>query len=640
MKQGKTKAKSVPLPNAADAKSLHKLQISLAILVALFAFVLYSQTIGHDYTLDDNAGVFKNKVTTQGIAGIPTLLTTDYWYGFKDTFRGPIYRPASLIVFAVVWQFFPNSPHALHFVTILFYALTCFVLFRVLSLLFKKYNLLFPFICALLYAAHPIHTEVVANIKSLDEILCFLFGLLSIGSIIKYADTKALSSLILSCLFLFLSLLSKETGITFLLIIPLTLFFFRDSSLKKILSVSMFLAAVTIVYFIIRMIVLKDVVVNPTVATAVLNNTLYAAPDFLSREATPLFILMKYIFLLIFPHPLSCDYNFSQIKICSFTNLQALLGLVMYVGMLSFAIIYGRKKKSILAFGILFYLITLSPVSNIFMVIGATMAERFLFIPSLGFCILLTYFLIRITKTDYIKSKYKSISNIFSQNAKLFAIVFVILGLYGIKTFSRNNDWQNNVTLYASAVKTSPNSATANRIYGSELTDAVKNSSNQKNKLDTFAIAKTYLRRSIAIYPAIYDAFSTLGSIYYIENQTDSALFYYQEELKLRKDDVDVNYNVGITLNKMDRNAEAIKALLHTIALSPQHEDAYYYLAASYTNLNDFQNGYKYFSKVIELNPKRGDAYYYCGLILKELGNPSKSKEYLDQAAALGYVPK
>ena len=88
MKQGKTKAKSVPLPNAADAKSLHKLQISLSIIVALFAFILYIQSVGNDFALDDMSLIKDNKLTTQGFAGIPTILHTDILYGI--TYNMPI----------------------------------------------------------------------------------------------------------------------------------------------------------------------------------------------------------------------------------------------------------------------------------------------------------------------------------------------------------------------------------------------------------------------------------------------------------------------------------------------------------------------------------------------------------------------
>ena len=639
MKQGKPKAKSVTLPNAADAKSHHKLQISLAILVALFAFVLYSQSIGYNYTLDDHPAIDQNKLTTQGIAGIPTLLTTDYWYGYKDEFRGAVYRPTSLILFAVVWQFFPNSPHILHFIMVLMFALTCYFLFKTLCAMFKNYNLLFPFICALLFAAHPLHTEVVNSIKSMDEILCLFFSMLALFHIFKYLDGKSIIHLVFSTICFFLSLLSKETGITFLVIIPLAIYFFTNLSLKKNLKIALLFVAITCIYLLLRMYILKDIHPNITYVKNVLNNSLNAAPNYMSQLATTFYIMLRYIFLLIFPHPLSSDHNFAQIKIYTLSDPIALVSILFYIAIGIYAVL-NFKKKSLISFAILFYLITIAPVSNIFFLIGTSMAERFVFIPSLGFCILLAYFLLRISKTNVIKTKFKSISTFFSQNAKLFAIVFVILGLYGIKTYSRSKDWKDNLTLFLSAVQISPNSATSNRMYANQLVESVKNSKNNKNLIDTFNIAKHYYKKSLEIYAKQSEPLFKLGVIYYMENNFDSAYFYQKQGIEKKNTDPEDNYNYGKTLNKLLKYDEAIEASNRAIKANPKHEGANFNLAVSYTNKRDYDNGIKYLTKVIELNPKRGEAYYYLGLIFKGKGDAIKSKEYLDKAAALGAASK
>jgi hypothetical protein len=134
----------------------------------------------------------------------------------------------------------------------------------------------------------------------------------------------------------------------------------------------------------IRSVVFKDLPANIGITTSILNNTLNAAPDNSSKYATIFYVLLRYIVLLIFPHPLSCDYNFAQIKIQTLSDPAAMIGVIVYFGLGIYALIKFRKK-SIVAFGILFYLITLAPVSNLFFLGGSTMAERFMYIPSLGF---------------------------------------------------------------------------------------------------------------------------------------------------------------------------------------------------------------------------------------------------------------
>ena len=118
---------------AADETGTKKLQLILGILIVVFAFLLYAQSINHDYTLDDHKVVDQNSVTTTGLAGIPTILKTDYWYGSgADELRGPVYRPTSLLVYTLVWEFSPNNPQAYHFINVFLYALTCLILFLVL----------------------------------------------------------------------------------------------------------------------------------------------------------------------------------------------------------------------------------------------------------------------------------------------------------------------------------------------------------------------------------------------------------------------------------------------------------------------------------------------------------------------------
>jgi tetratricopeptide (TPR) repeat protein len=632
-----SKVKQVQPKANTDTGISSKLKVYLGIIITVFAFVLYSQSIQHDYTLDDSSVIQENNVTTKGLSAIPTILKTDYWYGSGHNIsRGPIYRPTSLIIFATIWEFSPNSPHIYHFINVLLYSFTCLLLFLTLCKLFKVQNLILPFVCALLYTAHPIHTEVVNSIKSLDEILCFLFGLISIWFLLRYITYQSTLSLILGGISFFLSLISKETGVTFLVIIPLIIFFFAETSLKKIIITFLLLLVLTGIWLIIRTIVFKDLPPNSGNVTSVLNNTLNAAPNQISKYATAFYILLRYIVLLFFPHPLSYDYSFSQIKIQTIGDPAALFGIIVIFGLGIYSIV-SLRKKSFVAFGILFFLITLAPVSNLFFLTASTMAERFLYIPSLGFCIILTYFLIMLTKTENLTSRFKNLFQFFTFNHVLFFIVFGICALYYYKTTTRNKDWKDNLTLFSHDVKISGNSERTNQILGSALMVSVLKSPNKKNQSDTFNLAKTYLKRALEIYPDHYAPLSHLGVIYIYENKLDSAYYYLKKGLILMPNDVDLNFNYGLALFHLKSYDEAKKVLSHTIALSPKHEDAYYNLAALCQNTGEFDKALFYYSKVIELNPNSANAYYNSGVVLKSKGDTNKANEYINKAVSLGY---
>src|ERR1035437_2058956 len=279
-----------------EAAPLINLKPLLGIIIATFAFILYAQSISFDYALDDVTVTKENKVVKKGFGGVPEILTKDYWYGYNNDLRVPEYRPTSLLVLAAESQFFPENPHFSHFINVLLYALTCWLLFLLLCKLFEKQHLIIPFVCSLLYVAHPIHTEVVDNIKSLDEILCFLFFVTSAFFIVKYTSNNSNTSLIFGVIFYFLSLLSKETGITFLVAIPLLLFCFNKGSIKNILSITLILLGVSGLYFIIRYFVLKDI--PQTHLESWLNNSLYSTTDFMIQRATAFGVLVRYIILL------------------------------------------------------------------------------------------------------------------------------------------------------------------------------------------------------------------------------------------------------------------------------------------------------------------------------------------------------
>ena len=223
---------------------------SLSFIIGILAFVLYANTLNHGYTLDDFSVIKENNVVTQGTSGISTILKTSYRYGYLSIQDG-LYRPLSLVMFAVEWQYFPDSPSVSHFINVLFYSLTGVFLFLLLAELLKDYNLVIPFVGTILFIAHPVHTEIVASIKSRDEIMCFFLMILSFFFFVKSSKSRPTLWLTLSGISFFLAMLAKETGITMLLVFPLMMYFFMDKPFRKIMINTAFFAVVTGVYFFI-----------------------------------------------------------------------------------------------------------------------------------------------------------------------------------------------------------------------------------------------------------------------------------------------------------------------------------------------------------------------------------------------------
>ncbi|MDD4150951.1 MAG: hypothetical protein PHE33_13085, partial [Bacteroidales bacterium] len=195
----------------------------VVIAFCVFAFILYGNTIGNDYALDDAIVITGNQFTQKGIKGIPDIFKYDTFTGFwlssypgqtasqiqeeKKLVAGGRYRPLSLSTFALEVEIFGKkikdangqivyrgNPTISHFINILLYFLTTCLLYIILLRLIPpkndgKWYFSFAFIASILFLAHPIHTEAVANIKGRDEIMTLLGSLAALWFTIKYLDT-------------------------------------------------------------------------------------------------------------------------------------------------------------------------------------------------------------------------------------------------------------------------------------------------------------------------------------------------------------------------------------------------------------------------------------------------------------------
>jgi protein O-mannosyl-transferase len=206
-------------------------RLTSSILIFVLAFVLYANTLTHGFVLDDSIVITDNMFTTQGASGIPGILSKDTFFGFfkvegkEALVSGGRYRPMTLVLFALVYEIFEANPFVFHLLTVLLFGLTCVLLYHTLLLLLKDrgsdYATLVALLATLLFTAHPIHTEVVANIKGCDEIVTLLASLGALYLTVRAVDTGRSSYGILAAIVFFMACLSKENAATFVAVVPL-----------------------------------------------------------------------------------------------------------------------------------------------------------------------------------------------------------------------------------------------------------------------------------------------------------------------------------------------------------------------------------------------------------------------------------
>lgn len=604
-------------------KSFLTLKYQCALLLSLIAFGLYANTLNHEYTVDDATVLASNHVTTQGVKAIPDIFASAYRSGFWKR-QDSLYRPMSVATFAVEWQFWPNNPHPGHWINVVLYALTAWFLFVMLFTLFSR-EYAIPFFITLLFVTHPIHTEVVANIKSRDELLCLLFSVLAILTFLKSIDLKHVSLALLSSFCFLLALLSKESAITLLLIFPLVAYFFRITDLRRSVISSLPLVAAAVIYLGIRLLVLHGVSTFADILP--MNNSLVTTDDFLIRKATAIFILGRYVWLLLVPYRLCFDYSFNQIPNRSFADGMVWLSLLLFGGACVYAI-STFKKRNVIAFGILFFLITISIVSNLFVLIESVMAERFLYLPSLGFCMVLvlclsTLFAITETHTA------SSIRTVLLANRTFAFLLLTVCLLYSAKTYSRNADWKDNFTLLAADVHTSPNSARIRYAYGSALLERARKEDDARLKQSYVDRSIEQLERSVGILSSYADALYHLGLAYKEKGDPARAVYYLEQARTHRQfTDVDLLMALGVSYGLNRQYEESIATLKAVVAIDPASAEGYNNLGVYYDEWGKTEESKQALNMAISLDARSDRGYYNLG---NSLAHAGEFMEAIDQ---------
>lgn len=211
-----------------------------AVIVFAFSFLLYFNSIFNDYNLDDELVTQNHRLTSKGISAIPEIFSSPYYQdqsGYKYE-----YRPIVLTTFAIEHSLFGEHAVVSHFINTLLYSLMCVLLLLVLRKLLIGYGNILSFLITLLFASHPVHTEVVASIKNRDEILSLGFALLSLYYAIAWAGKKQRLQLVAVLLFFMAGILSKSSAITFAIIIPILLVLFTRISFDSLFIVTFLLA--------------------------------------------------------------------------------------------------------------------------------------------------------------------------------------------------------------------------------------------------------------------------------------------------------------------------------------------------------------------------------------------------------------
>jgi len=486
--------------------------------MAVLGMLVYSNTFNAGYVLDDRLVYIENEAVLSGAKGLKQIFTQDSYQGFYDrlgvanNLEGGRYRPLSIASFAlemeVVKRFSKSTqpqPRLSHGINILLYGLTGFLLYGLFAHIFFREH---PGICLFftaLFLVHPLHTEVVANVKSRDELLSLIgiFCLLRLGMLNK----QGVLQLGLVAIVMGLTLLAKEYAILLLVLFPI-LAWVKEVPTRNWLKVTGAMGLSTIVYLVARSLALgrNEIVAN----TDPIDNP-FALMSGLEQICTQIWALGYDLKLLLWPARLSYDYTFNQIPAKGIAHPEFILAFALYAIISIWFVVMLFKRKQV-AFGLGCFLAFLLIISNLLVPTGVLIGERFLYHASFGFILVLA-------------EGARRYGRLWARIPPE-ALQFVLCGLLvvlGLRSLVRNENWRNEFELYTHDVALASNSARANnnaavRHYEAAILE--RDPTQRKKQLD---LAMTYLEKATDIHDRYRDAWLNRGLLHFEQNQLDEA---------------------------------------------------------------------------------------------------------------------
>ena len=592
----------------------------MAIIVFVFAVGLYSNTITHEYALDDGIVITENDFTKKGFSGIADIFSHESFANVatsKDELSGGRYRPLSVVTFAMEYGIFGARPSVSHLGNVLLYGFLCVLLFYFLRRAVFKNNTAAAFIATLIFAAHPLHTDVVSNIKGRDELLSLLLLLVCLIFYQSYTERNKFSLLFVSLVAYFFSLLAKENGITFIAVIPLIQYFFNNKKLKESISTAFPYIFVFTFYLLIRI----KITGLPSGVTKEVMNAPFVLATGDQAFATKIMVLGKYLVMLVFPKTLSYDYSYNQIPYVHLTDWKCILS-ILFNGVLAFIAIMLFKKRHIISFAILFYFITISIVSNFVFDVGSPFNDRFLFQPSIGFAIAIAFLI------SYFGT-LKQGNIVFKTIAIACFLSIIIAG--GIRTILRNPDWKNNESLFTADARHAPNSAKTQTYEGVALLNKGTAEKDSIKKNTYFDEAIVYFKKALKIYPAFADPNIDLGNIYAQQGKLDSAKQSLLEAKAIYADIPALNTNLLYLSQCYDKKAteyfaknnvqQAIQYVNSSLECNPNNVSGLYNLGGYYLNLHDVEKAKEAWTRALRLDPGNANVKYWLNRISSPQSN-------------------
>jgi hypothetical protein len=365
---------------------------------------------------------------------------------FNHTYWWPsgvsgLYRPVITLSYLFNYAILGNADHpaGYHAVNLLLHAGNVLLVFALARRLIRD---LWPsFLIAAVWAVHPVLTESVTNIVGRADLLA---GMTTLGGLLIYlksAEThgwRRLAWLAGLMAVTVIGVFSKESAVAVIAVIALyELTWWNPRRLRGILLSCLAMSPAFLAMWWMRS---RALAADPPTVFPFVDNPIIGA-GFWTGRLTAVKVIARYLGLLVWPAHLSADYSYAQVPLADGRLTDWIAWIVVAAVAIGAAFLYRRNKTAFFAAGFAF--VTLLPASNLVIPVGTIMAERFLYLPAIGFSICLVAALYSLARRLHVTPLAP-------------AMLCLMIAGFGARTWARNQDWRTDFTFWSAAVETAP----------------------------------------------------------------------------------------------------------------------------------------------------------------------------------------
>lgn len=514
-------------------------------LIAAIGLAIYANSLQGKFIWDDNY-LIRDNVYIKDWSNTTKIFRGDVGTGVGKKFS--FYRPFQMFTYMLDYSIWELNVFGYHLTNVILHVLAALLLYWFINVLYN--NNLLAFLTSILFIVHPIHTEAVSYISGRADLLALVFMLLCF---ILYARKRLHIIMLLSYA---LALFSKENS----LILPALIVLYHYVFKKKIEAKRFVpLLAIAVLYIIFRLTWLSSLLPHLSSSTTLLQRL----PGFFVA-------IVNYLRLLFFPFGLHMEYGDG---LFSFREPKATLGITI----LALLVLYTFKKRAdtLSFFSMSWFFLALLPHSNIYP-LNAYMAEHWLYVPSIGFFLVLA-------------NGLSSLCRI--KNTKILSI-FLITGLlvfYSYLTIGQNQTWREPISFYKRTLDYAPDSVRALNSLGIQYRDTGRNEE-----------AITLFKKAIEINPNYEDAYNSLGIVYGSTGKYEEAIAAFKKALEINPYYVEAYNNLGNVYTLMGKNDIAIELYKMALEINPNYAKAHINLALIYFNEKQYDLAIRHCDEAIK----------------------------------------